>query len=85
MIVMLVTKDTGELVKKPKIRLDNACGMCYNSSRMIKHLIKHNAIGTPIYYYTLEECEIEKLRNTQTEEQTKLDEWLVALWQRTKC
>lgn len=52
---------------------------------MKKHLIKHNAIGDPIYYYTLTTEEIDLWRKEQTEEQIKLTLWLERLWSSLGC
>ena len=43
---------------------------------MIEHLEGYNALGEPIFSYTLEKHELEEWARDQTEEQKKLVAWL---------
>jgi len=43
---------------------------------MIKHLVTYNALGEPIYCYSLTKKEIKEWGENQTDEQKKLTDWL---------
>ena len=43
---------------------------------MKKHIVSYNALGQPIYYYTVTGKELEEWSKHQTQEQKRLTTWL---------